>query len=129
VKLLLDTHVIIWWQQDNPRLGQRARALLADPANEVMVSTASFWEMTIKHRKGKLPVAGEAAWAEAVDDGFVILNLEPAHLDAVAALPTVDDHNDPFDHLLLAQAVAEGMLLVTADRHMTAYGVPCIGVR
>ena len=129
MKLLLDTHVLIWWQRDDPRLGQRVRALLADPANQPWVSAASFWEIAIKHRTGKLDVAARDAWSEAADDGFAILALAPEHMAAVAALPLVDGHNDPFDHLLLAQAASEDMRLVTADRHMTAYGVPCIGVR
>jgi PIN domain nuclease of toxin-antitoxin system len=129
VKLLLDTHVLIWWLTDDLRLGQRVRAIISDPANEVWVSAVSFWEMGIKHRKGKLTIAGEVAWAEAIDEGFAILALAPSHMSALATLPVVEGHNDPFDHVLLAQASAENMLLVTADRHMAGYGVRCIGVR
>jgi PIN domain nuclease of toxin-antitoxin system len=129
MRLLLDTHVLLWWQADDPRLGQPVRALIANPDHQAVVSWASFWEISIKHKKGKLLTSGTDAAREALDDQFELLGWRKEHLVALEALPKVEGHDDPFDHLLLAQAKAEDMPLITADRHMTAYGVQCIGVR
>jgi PIN domain nuclease of toxin-antitoxin system len=129
MRLLLDTHVLLWWQGDDPRLGSRVRALIADPDHQTVISWASLWEISIKYRKGKLDVSGAEVASEAVDDRFEFLDVNASHLAAYENLPKVAGHNDPFDHLLLAQAKVENIPLITADRHMTAYGVRCVGVR
>jgi PIN domain nuclease of toxin-antitoxin system len=129
MRLLLDTHVLLWWQGDDPRLGSRVRALIADPDHQTVISWASLWEISIKYRKGKLDVSGAEVASEAVDDRFELLDVNANHLAAYENLPKVAGHNDPFDHLLLAQAKVENIPLITADRHMTAYGVRCVGVR
>lgn len=128
MKLLLDTHVLLWWLQDDPRLRPRVRAIIADLGNEVLVSTGSLWEISIKHRKGKLVEAGSAVWRDAAEEGFRLLSIEREHLEALEALVQPDRHGDPFDHLILAQASVEQAVVVTADRHMTSYGIPYIGV-
>lgn len=128
MKLLLDTHVLLWWLRDNPLLRSRARALIADRRNEVLISIASFWELSIKRRKGGIEDGGVKVWHEAATEGFTVLGVSPEHLEALESLPAVPRHKDPFDHLILAQASAEQALVMTHDRAMTAYGVPCIGV-
>jgi PIN domain nuclease of toxin-antitoxin system len=128
MRFLIDTHVLIWWQADDSRLGKRARAVLADPQHEVLISIASLWEMSIKFRKGKLSVAGSAALLDPVSDQIGVLHIDVDHLEALEALPQKPGHNDPFDQLILAQAKAEEIPLLTGDRMMTGYGVSCIGV-
>jgi PIN domain nuclease of toxin-antitoxin system len=127
VKLLLDTHVLLWWLRDNPRLRAKARAVIADPRVTVLVSIASGWELSIKHRLGKNAELGSAVLREAVDEGFGLVGVTCEHLVALERLPRVNGHGDPFDHLLLAQALVEDARLMTADRMMPSYGVRCIG--
>lgn len=126
MKLLLDTQALLWWVNDNPKLGLMARAAIADRGNVVLVSVASFWEISIKHRIGKLEDSGPAVMQEAQDNGFDILGIKAAHLDALEALAPVDGHRDPFDHLLLVQAQVEHAVLVTSDRHLRSYDQPCL---
>lgn len=121
MRLLLDTHALLWWLSDDPTLGNKARALIADPANDVLVSVASLWEIVVKVRVGKLTANIAAICAGAQAEGFVTLDIRPAHLAALAALPA--HHRDPFDHLLLAQAQAEGLAFVSADQYAPLYPV------
>ena len=129
MRLLLDTHVLIWWLQDNPRLGPRPRALIAGGTVEVLFSAASCWEATIKHRLGKFELPGSALFRMGSDAGLNFIGIETDHLAQLESLPTIAKHGDPFDHLLLAQTLAEAAVLMTADRKMPQYGVRCIGVR
>lgn len=129
MRLLLDTHVLIWWLRDNPQLGQRPRALIADSSVEVLFSAVSCWEASLKYRLGKMEMAGELIWRLALDEGFESITIQPNHLAELERLPVVVDHRDPYDHLILAQARAEGASLMTNDRILTRYGVPCVGVR
>jgi PIN domain nuclease of toxin-antitoxin system len=121
VELLLDTQTILFWLGDDDRLGPRARALIADPANDVLVTVASFREIVVKARIGKL----EADIGEILDaterDGFLRLGTEPPHLAALASPPA--HHRDPFDHLLVAQAIAESATFVSADTNASKYPV------
>lgn len=126
MKFLLDTHVMLWWLRDNPKLGPLARAAIADPAANPLVSIASFWEFSIKARVGKFDESGARLLREAVDEGFGVLGVERPHLAALENLARQPGHNDPFDHLILAQAGAEGATVITNDKLMTLYGVPCI---
>jgi PIN domain nuclease of toxin-antitoxin system len=119
VKLLLDTHALLWWLGDDERLGARARGLIEDPGNDVLVSVASLWEVGVKVRVGKLQAdIGEIA-AAVEQDGFALLGIGVSHLAALVALPA--HHRDPFDHLLIAQAVAEDATFVSDDRHVPEY--------
>jgi PIN domain nuclease of toxin-antitoxin system len=117
---LLDTHTLLWWLADDARLGTRARAVMADPANVVFVSAASVWEIAIKRAAGRL--TGPDDLIESVEDaGFEPLPIGFDHAERVAVLPV--HHRDPFDRLLVAQAQVEGATIVTVDRSISAYDV------
>lgn len=126
MKLLLDTHVLIWWLTDNLRLGARARAMIADSGVNVMASVASPWEMSVKCRIGKMSERGSdmMAWLERQE--VAVIGLTSTHLKLIETLPLL--HRDPFDHLILAQAIDENARIMTEDSIMPRYGVPCIGV-
>lgn len=124
MKLLLDTHALLWWFVNDPRLSARARALIADEDNEILVSAASAWEIATKHRLGKLPQASDAfpRFEELVAaDGFAYLAISSRHgLRAGSyALP----HGDPFDRMLAAQAETERLTLLTLDPAFAAFPV------
>lgn len=124
MRLLLDTHTLLWWLADR-RLGQEARERIADPDTLVAVSAASVWEAAIKASLGKLRVPGSLADAVA-DNGFEALPISLRHAASAGALPP--HHRDPFDRMLIAQAVAEGLTIVTRDAAFNAYEVavlPC----
>jgi PIN domain nuclease of toxin-antitoxin system len=121
VRLLLDTHALLWWLADDAQLGTQARELIEDPGNDVVVSVASLWEIVIKVRIGKLEADIEAIARSIGRQGFVVLDIATPHLLALAGLPM--HHRDPFDHLLIAQAIAEDATLVTADRNASRYPV------
>jgi PIN domain nuclease of toxin-antitoxin system len=124
VRFLLDTHVLLWWLNGDPRVSQRTRSLLADPGNAALVSIVSLWEMLVKHRAGKMEVSLETIVAEIDEVGFERLGLTQEHLAALSALPF--HHRDPFDHLLIAQAIAESLTFVSADRRSADYPVQLI---
>lgn len=124
MRLLLDTHVFLWWVEDAPELSGKARKGLADPAHEVFLSLASCWEMAIKLSLGKLKVARPLERfipEQLTANGFRQLNIELRHVVRVAHLPF--HHRDPFDRLLVAQALEEGVTLVSADPVFKTYGV------
>jgi PIN domain nuclease of toxin-antitoxin system len=120
VTLLLDTHVLLWWLADDPRLTPAMREAITDPATSVTVSAASAWEMAIKAALGKLSVPGRLA--EELDaQGFGVLPITVEDGLAAGALPR--HHDDPFDRMLIAQAVRRRFVLVTADRRFGDYDV------
>lgn len=123
MRLLLDTHAFLWWLFDDPKLSQTARNAIADPYNTVLVSAASAWEIAVKHRKGKLPEAGDVAQhlaAYIARARFAPLAISVEHATAAGALP--GPHADPFDRMLIAQAIAEDMPVATTDRVFQDYG-------
>jgi PIN domain nuclease of toxin-antitoxin system len=123
-RLLLDTHVWLWWQTDDARLGGHARKLIAT-ASEVRLSAASVWEMSIKASLGKLVLPKDADIDRELEaDGFLPLPVEIAHADGVRALPPL--HRDPFDRMFVSQARAEGLAIVTADIALAAYDVTTV---
>ncbi len=126
MRLLLDTHALLWWWKDDPRLSKRAAAAIADEANTVLVSAASAWEIATKHRIGKLPGV-EAALRDFNEliaaDGFSHLAI--AHSHAIKAGGFDVEHRDPFDRMLAAQAIIEGAALVTDDSEMKLFRVKC----
>lgn len=128
MNLLLDTHIALWAIADSPRLPQRARELILDAGNSVSVSAASVWEIAIKHAlgRGDMPISGEQAleWFRA--SGYTLLPIEAQHAAAVGHLP--EHHADPFDRLLVAQALTEPLRLLTHDRALEAYGEPVLRV-
>lgn len=120
MRLLLDTHVMVWWFAGGERLPAEARRLVADPSNEVFVSAASLWEVAIKAALGKIR-ADASELAEAIEPGgFRELPVSGRHAAAVATLPS--HHRDPFDRMLVAQSLVEPMHLLTVDRALSAYG-------
>lgn len=126
MKLLLDTQALLWWVNDNPKLSTLARTAIADRGNTVLISVASLWEISIKHRIGKLEDSGSAVLQEALDNGFEIVGIDAAHLTALDALKPLEGHKDPFDHLILVQARTEGAILVTSDRLLRQYDLRCL---
>jgi PIN domain nuclease of toxin-antitoxin system len=121
MNLLLDTHALIWWLADDPRLGPTARALVADPANKVLVSVVSPWEIVIKIRIGKLEAEIGAVERALVRNNFARLSITPAHFSALAPWPK--HHRDPFDHLLMAQAAVEDAIIVSDDKNIALYPI------
>ncbi|WP_416067711.1 type II toxin-antitoxin system VapC family toxin [Rhizobium sp. ZK1] len=124
MRLLLDTHALLWWLNDDEKLGNHARRLIGDDGNDVLVSAVSLWEITVKLRIGKLDADIEEILAILPDQGFDRLDITDAHLIALAVLPL--HHRDPFDHLLMAQAVAEGAHFVSQDQNVALYGIPFV---
>jgi PIN domain nuclease of toxin-antitoxin system len=122
VKLLLDTHVVLWWQRDDRRLNAAARRAIAQ-ADLVWVSAVSGWEITIKIALGRLRLDEPFHVLLAADD-FTELPLTLAHAGALASLPP--HHADPFDRALVAQAQVEGATLVSHDRALAPYGLSMI---
>lgn len=122
MNLLLDTHVALWAITDSPRLPAKARELIVAPRNTVWVSTASLWEITIKHSlgRGDMPVSGHEALGYFQQAGYRLLTVEAEHAVAVGELP--HHHADPFDRLLVAQARMEPMRLLTHDTLVARYG-------
>jgi PIN domain nuclease of toxin-antitoxin system len=126
VKLLLDTHVLLWFADNHSRLRADVADAIEDEANEVLVSAVSLWEVAIKVRVGKLSADVPALTMACVRQGFRMLELSALHVSRLMALPSVEGHRDPFDHLLLAQAAAEGATFVSADPQAPRYGVPIL---
>jgi PIN domain nuclease of toxin-antitoxin system len=124
VKLLVDAHSLIWYVADDPRLSGVAIRAIADAGNQGMVSVVTLWELAIKIRIGKLELGipfHELVRDRLARDGFAILPISGEHLIAVAALPM--HHRDPFDRLLVAQAIVEGIPIVSVDATLDLYGV------
>lgn len=121
MRLLLDTHIALWAVLDSPRLPARARALILTPENSLFVSAASVWEVTIKHRVSakKMPLSGRKALTLFQRSCYYLLAVSAEHAAAVDDLPT--HHADPFDRLLVAQALQEPLRLVTADETLARY--------
>jgi PIN domain nuclease of toxin-antitoxin system len=120
MKLLLDTHVLLWWLADDQRLRERTAATIVSGDNEILVSAASVWEIEIKRAKGALS-APDDLLDQIVACGFGLLAIDGRHAHAAGRLP--QHHHDPFDRMLVAQATVEAAALVTADSTLSAYGV------
>jgi PIN domain nuclease of toxin-antitoxin system len=123
VRLLLDTHAFLWWTTDDPRLPDATREAVAG-AGRVVFSAASGWELAIKVATGRLTLPGPVdrfVTAQLALNAFEVLPVSLRHALGVASLPAV--HTDPFDRLLVSQALAEGMTIVTADRRIAGYPV------
>jgi len=124
LRLLIDTHVLLWTLLEPERLNPRAHELLVDPEHEVLASIASLWEIAVKKRAGKLHAELGLVIEGIAEQGFVRLGLEDAHLQALLGLPL--HHRDPFDHLLIAQSIAEDAAFVTGDRLANRYPVEVV---
>jgi len=124
VNLLLDTHALLWWLADDDKLSSKARELIADPANQVVVSAVSGWEIGIKQALGKLDVDPERVLAEVQDNGFTLLNVNFKHGLAAGALASY--HRDPFDRMLIAQAQCDELHIVSIDGVFSDYDVDVV---
>lgn len=120
MRVLLDTHALIWAVADPERLSGRVHDLIVDPANAVLVSVASAWEVAIKRAIGKLAF-GDITTRLLDDHGFERLDVRLDHVAALSGLPPL--HQDPFDRMLIAQARADDLVIATRDRHIPDYAV------
>lgn len=124
MKCLLDTHILLWWIEDDPKLRADLRATIADPANEVVVSAATLWEAAIKRALGKLRFETPVLLAALDQGGLDVLPITADHALAAGDLPR--HHDDPFDRVLVARAIARGLTLITRDSWLRAYPVAVI---
>jgi PIN domain nuclease of toxin-antitoxin system len=124
VKLLLDTHVLLWAAGQPERLPAAARTLLDDPENELMFSSASLWEIAIKRGLGRddLRVDPRLLRRGLLDNLYAELPITSEHVVAITSLPPI--HRDPFDRILIAQSIAEGVILITSDPRVAEYPAP-----
>ncbi len=124
MRAILDTHALLWWLSDDPALTKPARKFIAETKNIAIVSAASAWEIATKVRLGKLPTAADLAadFASHMErEGFELLSISAEH--AIRAGLLAGAHKDPFDRMLIAQAQAEGVAIVTNELAFDAYGV------
>ncbi len=121
MRLLIDTHLLLWTAGQSARLSPQARRLIADPANELLFSAASLWEISIKAGLGRADFSVDAARLRRglLHNGYCELAITGEHAVAVTGLPMI--HKDPFDRLLLAQSIVEGITLLTSDVVMAQY--------
>jgi PIN domain nuclease of toxin-antitoxin system len=120
MRLLVDSHAFVWFVEGNPRISRPARAAIEENAEEVWVSYASIWELTIKQAVSRMTLP-ESPEAMATKAGMQLLPIELRHIRLTATLEHL--HGDPFDRLLVAQAIDEGLVLVTSDRTVQRYPV------
>jgi PIN domain nuclease of toxin-antitoxin system len=119
LRLLLDTHVLVWWTTLDRRLSKVARTTIAENENQVFVSAASLWEVAIKRARGLIKLDVEELAESARADGFTELPISIRHTFALQSL--ANHHRDPFDRLLIAQSVSEHLRLMTADKAILSY--------
>lgn len=124
MKILLDTHLLLWAAGRSERLSPMAQALLGDPNNTLLFSAASLWEVAIKQGLGRPDFHADPRLLRRglLDNGYIELSVTSEHAVAVAALPAI--HKDPFDRILIAQSLVEGVVLLTADPLVSRYPGP-----
>lgn len=123
MRLLLDTHAVLWWWREAPELSPAAREAISDPASTVFVSPASAWEVATKFRTGRLDDIGDPdeRWPTLMErHGFETLPILETHALLAGLLP--GDHKDPFDRMIAAQALTDDLTLLTRDRQIAAFG-------
>ena len=131
MRILLDTHIIIWTLENNPKLPDKARELIVDESNEIFYSAASIWEIQIKHmaRPDKMFIDGETLSKKCIASGFEPLPVFERHVHTLASLKRKEGaapHNDPFDRILISQAKKEDLVFVTHDALLPDYREKCI---
>ena len=127
MRILLDTHAIVWWATGDERLSRKARVALADPTTEVFISIASAWEIQIKATLQKLTLheSVDTLYRNLIiDQGFRMIGIELKDIDLLSKLPP--HHRDPFDRMLVAQAFRGDFTLVTKDSIVSSYGAPTL---
>jgi len=123
VRILADTHIVLWWLADDPALPAALRGAVADSRNDVLVSAVSVAEISIKASLGKLEAPDDLVETLATE-GFETLAFTAEHAATLRHLPW--HHRDPFDRMLVAQALSDGLVLATVDRRLSDYGVPLL---
>ncbi len=123
MRLLVDTHVLLWWRDDSPQLSPRARREIADSKNEVCVSVVTLWEIVLKRSAGRLNFPDDLEQV-LQEDSFTLMPIGFQHLRTIERLPFL--HKDPFDRMMIGQALAEGIPIATGDRIFAAYGVQIV---
>lgn len=123
MRLLIDSHAVVWWLLYPGRFREATRELMRSPANQLFLSAASVWELDLKIAKNKLSLPPDYS-ARLLEDGFDELPIAIVHARAATTLPPI--HGDPFDRMLIAQAQCEGLMLVTNDRMIVQYDVPIV---
>lgn len=123
-RLLLDTHVLLWWLAGDPRIGPDATRLIRDGKNAVFASAASAWEISFKKEQGKLSTPREEIGVAIAEEGFLPLPITVRHGERAGELPSL--HRDPFDRMFVAQAQEEDLEVVTIDPAISKYAVPTV---
>ena len=124
MRLLLDTHALLWWVMDDPRLSLIARAAISDPDNELLVSAAAAYDIVYKQGLGRLHPLPDSLPRQLQREGIAVLPISLDHALAAAALP--GPHRDPWDRIMIAQASAERLTVVSVDPQFARYGVPVL---
>lgn len=120
MRLLLDSHILVWWPSGSPRLGARASELITAADSQLFMSAASWWELAIKNALGRLKIDLPATREAMERRGTAALAVSMTHAEVAASLNR--HHGDPFDHMLVAQAISEDLVLLTRDSLLKAYG-------
>ena len=123
MRLLIDSQAFLWWSEASPQLSPAARGAIADPTNEVLISIAALWELTIKVSSGKLNLS-EDLETMVTSQQFSVHSITLRHLRQLAILPR--RHRDPFDRMMIAQALAEGIPIATSDRVFGSHGLEIV---
>lgn len=123
VKCLLDSHVLLWWLENDPALSSKASRVISSGENQIFISTVTAWELAIKNHSGKLEIHTllDGLESELVEEGFFTITISMQHALRAGALPS--HHKDPFDRMLIAQAQAEDLSLISNDSMFDHYGV------
>ncbi|HKT25583.1 MAG TPA: type II toxin-antitoxin system VapC family toxin [Terriglobales bacterium] len=123
MKYLLDSHVVLWWLENDPALSSRALRLISSGENEIFISTVTAWELAIKNHSGKLEIEKllDGLESKLIEEGFFTMTISMRHALRAGALPS--HHKDPFDRMLIAQAQAEDLSLISNDSMFDHYGV------
>jgi PIN domain nuclease of toxin-antitoxin system len=120
MKILLDTHTVLWLALNSPKLSEKAKDSILNPANKKFVSVASAWEVAIKISLGKFDLPDVSEFFEMIDrNGFELLTIDRRHISVLQRLPII--HRDPFDRLLVATAMIDGMTILSADENIRKY--------
>ena len=123
MNILLDTHALLWWLDDNPTLSKEARSTISDPANVAFISAASIWEIRIKQSLGKLKIPKN--FREVLDSQpFEMLDITSEHAHKITSIGNY--HRDPFDRMLIAQAMVERFTLISREKNIMKYKVPIV---
>lgn len=124
MRALVDTHALLWWLMDNPRLSYAAEAAIANPDNDILVSACAAYEIGYKQTLKRLPPLPEPLTQRVRRERMEVLSISLDHALAAAALP--GPHRDPWDRIMMAQAMVEGLTVITVDQVFSDYGVPVV---